>query len=82
MKRSVVFVLVVCTQFLAAQSADKGRINAYLGIGSGLYKTVGNGNVNNSGGALTITNFIGLDYNVNKQISFGIELVKQNFLAH
>ncbi len=80
MKRSILFILVISTQFFSAQSADQGRINAYLGIGSGLYKTVGNGNVNNSGAALTTTNFLGFDYNVNKQISFGLELVNQNFL--
>jgi len=79
-KYSLLFLLIVfqCSVFqsILAQSADKGRVNVYLGGGVNMMNRQGNGNINLSKDFISTKSIIGLDYNVEKQISFGIEVIE------
>ena len=46
MKKCILFLLLFIVQLSFAQSADKGRINLYLGGGVDLMKRQGNANIN------------------------------------
>ena len=84
-KYSLLFLIIVFQlsifQSVLAQSADKGKVNVYLGGGAGLMKREGNGNINITKEFSSTKAFIGLDLNVKKQISLGLEVISQNFIT-
>jgi len=81
MKKYLLLLLLFVVQFSFAQSADKGRVNVYLGGGVDIMNRQGNGNINLNKDFISTKSIIGLDYNVEKQISFGFELIGQNFVT-
>ena len=86
MKKWLLFYLLIIFQLsifqsFHAQSADKGKINLYLGGGAGLMKREGNGNINITKDFLSTRAYLGLDVNVNKQISIGLEVISQYFIT-
>ncbi|GEM_PF-4832185 len=84
-KYSLLFLIIVFQlsifQSVLAQSADKGKVNVYLGGGAGLMKREGNGNINITKEFSSTKAFLGLDLNVKNQISFGLEVISQYFIT-
>ena len=63
-----------------SQSADKGKINLYLGAGAGLYGVLSNQNVGHNSAALPIKLNLDVSYFTHKQVSLGFEFLNQTFL--
>ena len=79
MKKCIVLILLFMSQLSFSQSADKGKINLYIGGGIDFLNRQGNANINANKNFLSSQNYIALDINVENQISIGVEGLNQNF---
>ena len=76
---SFLFLLYAFTS--VAQSADKGKVNFYLGTGANYNTIVTNLSPGDKSQSLATQNRFAISYNTHKQVSVGIELVGNKFLS-
>ena len=80
MRKISFLLLLLFTSQCFAQSADKGRINIYSGIGMGLLKASTNLNLQRSESGVPRLFNLSFDYNTHNQVSLGLEMHNQNFI--
>lgn len=76
---SFLFLLAGINSF--AQSADKGKINLYLGTGFNYNTIVTNLHPGDKSQSLATQNRFAISYNTHKQVSLGVELVDNKFIT-
>ena len=80
MKNYLLIAVLFFSQLFFSQSADKGRLNIYMGGGAEFMNREGNGNINIQKKYISSKAFLGLDYNIKEQISLGLESISQNYI--